>query len=383
MANKIYYLPVLIILFCLPLASQAYAVKTDNFIYIAKDEVVEGNLYFGANSLNIEGKVLGDVIGLAANIKINGEISGDLIVVSQNLNLNGKVSGNLRGLANVINVNGQVGKNATVFSESLILGSESLIGQDLLLSSLYSEFNGRIGSNLHGYSDQAVLRGEIGQDVNLKLDSQKKKKYTNKLQIDQSALINGSLNYQAGHEAQISSENIKGEVRRQEPKKKEKTSQSLEKFSLNFFSLLLAAYLINYLFKNKINSLKDIIIKPDGRLPLYGLALLILTPLASLLLILSLIGLPLALIILALWLILIFVSQVISAIALGHYLFKVSKKEKIDKRIKIAAGVFILCLLSSIPYLGWLFSLSAIIIGLGAVYLLFKTKKHEHQSFNF
>ena len=50
--KKIFYVLSLLFLFVIPLASKAYVIKSENFIYIGKDEVVEGNLYFRSKDKN-------------------------------------------------------------------------------------------------------------------------------------------------------------------------------------------------------------------------------------------------------------------------------------------------------------------------------------------
>ncbi len=374
--KKIFYLLTLSVIFLIPVASKAYVVKSDSFVYVGKDEIIEGNLYFSANSLNIEGQVLGDVIGIANNVQINGNVKGDLINISQNTDINGNIEGNLRLISNVLNLKGSVGKNINLLSESFILGEDASVGQDILLTSINSELNGKVGGNIHGYAESIIIRGEIGQDLNLKFDQKKSKKYTSKLQIDESAIINGSLNYKSGSEAIIHSQNIKGSINRQEPTEAGYKQISLEKFIYSFFSLLLTALLINFLFNKKIQSLKNIIIKENYKLSLYGLAFLFLTPIACLILMLTIIGLPIALIILALWAILLFLSKIIASLALSDYLFKLFNKEKINNNLKISAGIFLFCILVSIPYIGWFFSLLALLAGLGSIYFYIKNKNY-------
>lgn len=376
--KKLYYLLTLTVIFLIPVASRAYVVKSDEFVYVGKDEIIEGNLYFSANSVDIEGQVLGDVIGIANNVQINGEIKGDLITVSQNTDINGKIEGNLRTASNVLNLKGSVGKNINLLSESFILGEGATVGQDVLLTSVNSEFNGKVGGNVHGYTDSVIIRGEIDKDLNLNLDSKKHKKYSSKLQIDESAIINGSVNYKSGSDATVNSQNIKGQINKQEPTKPGYKKITPEKFLFSFFSLLLTALLINFLFNRKIKSLKNIIIKENYKLSPYGFAILFLVPILCLILMITIIGLPIALISLVLWFILLFISKIIAALALSDYLFKLFNKEKINDNLKITAGIFLFCLLTSIPYIGWFFSLLALLAGLGAVYFFIKHKNYDN-----
>lgn len=374
--KKIFYVLSLLFIFAIPLVSKAYVVKSENFIYIGKDEVVEGNLYFRANSIDIEGKVLGDVIGVASNLKINGEISGDIIGIYQNSNINGKIDGNIRAISNFFNVNGYVGKNLNLLSESFVLEENGNIEQDILFSSLNTELNGKVGSNVHGYSNNVIIRGEIGKNLNLIIDKNKKRNYVSKLQIDESAIINGNIDYKAGTEAIIKSQNIKGSINKQEPSGNIYKKVSAEKFFFSFLSILFTALLINFLFKKKMENLKNIVIKQHYKLSGWGLVLLFLTPILCLLLMLTLVALPIALIILVLWIISLFISKIISASALGNYFFKLINKEKINENIKISVGILLICLLTSIPYVGWIFSFMTIIIGLGSIYYLIKTKNY-------
>lgn len=374
--KKIFYVLSLLFIFAIPLVSKAYVVKSENFIYIGKDEVVEGNLYFRANSIDIEGKVLGDVIGVASNLKINGEISGDIIGIYQNSNINGKIDGNIRAISNFFNVNGYVGKNLNLLSESFVLEENGKIEQDILFSSLNTELNGKVGSNVHGYSNNVIIRGEIGKNLNLIIDKNKKRNYVSKLQIDESAIINGNVDYKSGTEAIIKSQNIKGSINKQEPNGDIYKKVSAEKFFFSFLSILFTALLINFLFKKKMENLKNIIIKQHYKLSGWGLVLLFLTPIICLLLMLTVVALPIALIILVLWIISLFISKIISASALGNYFFKLINKEKINENIKISVGILLICLLTSIPYVGWIFSFMTIIIGLGSIYYLIKTKNY-------
>ena len=64
----------------LPTTVMAFVVKTGDSIYVAADEIVDGNFYAAGNSITIEGNIVGDVIGVAAQtINISGRVEGDVI----------------------------------------------------------------------------------------------------------------------------------------------------------------------------------------------------------------------------------------------------------------------------------------------------------------
>ncbi|HOZ53177.1 MAG TPA: polymer-forming cytoskeletal protein [bacterium] len=374
--KKGYYLLFLLTFLLFPLVSRAYVMKSSDFIYIAKDEVVEGNLYFAANSLTIEGEVLGDVIGIGTNIQVNGKVSGDIIAISQNLKINGQVDGNLRTLSSLADISGNINKNVNILGENLIFEEKSNVGQDLMFLAVSSEFNGKIKGNLHGEANNILIRGSIEKDSNLTLDQIKRKKYYNILQIEDSAEIMGGLNYKGGQDAIIKTDKISGEIHKTDPFKNNKTKSKTNKIFFSIFSSLIIALIINILFKNKITGLKNIFIKENYKLTLSGLLILFLTPLAVILLAITIIGLPLAIMLLIFWGLTLYLGKIIIAMALGDYIFKYFHREKTADFLKISSGVILVSLVIIIPYIGWIFSLLFSSLSLGAVYYIIKNKKY-------
>jgi hypothetical protein len=381
--KKVYLLLILPLFFLIPLASQAYVTKSSEFIYIEEDEVVEGNLYFKAKSVTIEGQVLGDVIGIGSNIKIKGHVKGDVIVLSQNINISGKVDGSLRAVSNALNIDGSIGRNINFIGESFIMDQKASVSQDILLLSINSNLNGLTKGNVHGISENTLIKGEIEKNVNLKIDQIKRKEYFNTLKIEESAIIGGTLNYQGGNDAIIETENIAGEINKKEPNKSPNRIPSSTKFLYSVVAAFLTFLILNILFKKQISRLKEFSLKENYKTMGPGAIILFLTPIAILLALMTIVGIPLALIALALWLILLFFSKIIVALALGDYLFKLIKKEKLPWQLKGLTGIVLAWLLFALPYIGWLFSFIATMVGLGVFYYLIKNKKYEHKSIHF
>ena len=371
------YLLFIPIIFILPLAAQAHVVKSSDFIYIAKDEIVEGNLYFRAKSLNIEGQVLGDVIGVASNIQINGKVSGDIISLAQNINIKGEVDGNVRVMSNILNISGNIKRNINFLGESLIMESESLSEKDILFKSINSEFKGKTQGNLYGQSHHVLIAGEVGGDVNIELDRFQRKNYLNLLSVKNNAIISGSLNYQSGNDAIIETENISGEINKRMPTKNKSQVPNPSKLLFLIVSNFIVALLLSFLFKKKMKSIQEIIITKNYGLLGYGAIILFLTPIVALILLVTVIGAPIAIMSLALWGILLFLSSIVTAMAIGKYLFQRLKKEAISEHLQVLAGITILLLLVSLPYIGWLFSLTAMLMGLGSCYYIIKNKKYD------
>jgi len=75
-------------------------------VIIPKTEVVNDDLFIGAQTAVIDGTVDGDVFIGAQTVKITGIINGNLHVGAQTLDLSGKVSGNVYAGAQSLMVSG-------------------------------------------------------------------------------------------------------------------------------------------------------------------------------------------------------------------------------------------------------------------------------------
>jgi hypothetical protein len=213
--------------------------------------------------------------------------------------------------------------------------------------------------------------------VDILLDKVKRKKYVSTLKIGEAAEIGGTLSYKSGPEAIIETENIKGEILKKDP---EISQQQKFNFSSLFYSLLslfVLSIILRSLFKEQLKKIKRTIIEKNIKLSGFGSLLLFATPIIILLLMISIIGLPIAIIALIIWGLILYLSKIAVAMALGDYIFRKLKKQKIHAYVRILLGLIIVCVAVRIPYIGWIFSLLISILGMGTFYELTLNKKNN------
>ena len=123
-------------------------------VIIGADEVIEDDLYIGANLVTIDGTVKGDVIAFGNSITINGKIEGDLMAAGRDVTINGEVT-----------------DDARIAGYALKLGPKAVIGDDLV-SAGYS-LDAAQGSTVNGSlvlgAYQALLNGKVAEDADLGL----------------------------------------------------------------------------------------------------------------------------------------------------------------------------------------------------------------------
>ncbi len=128
----------------------AFDGRGGDVIVIEADEVIEDDLYVGAESFTLEGTVKGDLFVAGSTIVINGTVEGDLVAAGQSVVINGVVT-----------------DDARIAGAALQLGSDATVGDDLIAAGASLET--RAGSVVEGemvyMGGQALLAGDVAGDV--------------------------------------------------------------------------------------------------------------------------------------------------------------------------------------------------------------------------
>lgn len=369
MKSKIIKIILILALLIVPSgALLAAETKSGNSIYVAKDEIVTGNLYAAGQTITIDGVVSGDIIAAGQTIKINGRIEGDVIAAAQDIIINGEVGGNVRIAGSSLAINGAVARNVNAFGSNIIIGPNARIGWDVLWFGMTTEMRGVIDGGLSGYSEKVLIGGKIGKDVKLNLA---KSRQAQEIIITPEAIINGDLVYTSNNAAQISEKaSVAGKIQQMAPETKSKDWLWIWLWGQTFsiFAALSVGLVLIFVTKNITGSILSHLEEKPLKAIIPGLILTFVLPPIALVLAITVIGLPLALIISAWWLAAIYLARVFTALVIGRWLIKKIIKKDWSIFVSLVIGIFICWLLFAIPLVGWILSLIAIWFGLGGIY---------------
>lgn len=363
--NTLCFLSLFTLLFIfIPLKGQAANLEAYKNIELKATETISGNLYAISPKITIDGELEGDLIAISQNIEINGRINGDLIAVAENININGEINGNLRVVAKKLIVNGIISRNVNFFSQNFIVAENGKIGWDILGLSQNNIILGIAQGNVDIFAQKTELKGKILG--NLKLHNQENA-YLN---IHSEAVIEGDLYHQTDLElirqdgSQINGLNYEIASNNSNKRPLFDWWQIIIYQIISGFIIALLLIKIKRSYLLKLNT--KIYNKPWLDL-LWGLAFLVLTPLAIIILTVSIIGIPVAIIVAAIYIIAIFTSKIFFAFFLGRRLLQCTKlKIKNNFYLATLLGIIILALLISIPIIGYFISVlsSSFVIGL-------------------
>ncbi|MDZ7798734.1 MAG: hypothetical protein U5L76_03920 [Patescibacteria group bacterium] len=305
-------------------------------VYIPANQTIDDNFVRGANTFDIRGKIKGDVIIAGASIDISGQVSGDVLAAASSIKISGEVTGDVRVAGGTVLIDGLVKGNVNIFAGSADFGLDSHVLGDVSLYSGTGNIKGKIDGDLHGGAGSVAVSGQIGENVELRFDGEGKNAPT--LTIVSGASIGGNLDYYSQRKAQIDDEaSISGEVTRHEPTGVGKTTRKfINSFwwftnLTSFFGLIIVGLILIWIFEDKVKKVsKRMLIKP-GQSMLYGLAILIITPIVSIILMITIIGLPLGIIMLLLYGIAIYISTAFIGVVLGRKILSYLQKKKIEE----------------------------------------------------
>lgn len=355
----------------IPLASLKAEANKNGLVFVATDEVITGNLIAAGENVLIEGTISGDLITASQSLTVNGRVEGDIIAIAQNIDIKGEVGGSIRVAGSTISINSVIARNLNAFGANVMINNDTRIGWDAILGGANVIIRGNVNGFLDVYAQDASLAGKVGKNARIHIynDSQNAS-----LNISKDTTINGDLDYSANTNAYIDAQaTISGQTnyKHLEIKKNENSWPNWAWGRLfAFLSTIIIGLVLVFIIPKNSRAILELIRTKPSRTVLTGAIITLALPLLFLILTMTIIGFPLALIILTLGLAGILLATATSSLLLGDLIFKLVFKKNLTSLFwPLALGAFILTLLSSLPYLGWLISLAAIWFGLGGIML--------------
>jgi cytoskeletal protein CcmA (bactofilin family) len=341
----------------------AFDGRTGDIVTVTQDEVVDGDLYVIGRSIIIDGTVNGDIFGAGQTITINGTVNGGVTLAGQTLTVNGQVANGARLAGQTLNVNSNIGRDLAAAGDTLNVGGTAEIADDLVLGVGSSYISGHINGDVKGGGGEITITSKVGGNVELEVD---------KLTITSTANIEGDLVYTSENEASIQSgARLGGSTTHNMPEKPAAPSPlaAIPGKLLGFLMILVIGIIVILLATGRVSAMADSIrTKPWPSLGWGALALFV-TPIAALIVIITIIGLPVGLIALVLYGIAIYLSQIPVGFLIGRLIIR--RNGEVESRGlligALALGLAILLVLGLIPYVGGLVMLLTIIFGLGSL----------------
>lgn len=159
----------LALLLLLGLAGTALAAdfRGGDTVTIGKNEVIDDDLVVSGATVIIDGVVNGDLVAAGENVIVNGKVNGSLIMAGRSLALNGQVGGTVYSAGAAITVGPQANivRNLFFAGYSYTAASGSVIGRDNILAGYQAILKGAVQRDLLATLGALELNGAIGRNV--------------------------------------------------------------------------------------------------------------------------------------------------------------------------------------------------------------------------
>jgi len=350
------------------LSSNLFAIEysTDDRYSVAVGDTIHDDLALLSDECAIDGVISNDLLICCNNFSVSGKIAGNINSASRKATIRGTVGNSARMAAQIINIDGHIGNNLLVFGEEIYVDRDATVGNDVNLFGQIVRVYSEIGGNLQVYGKDVTISGLIDGNVYVEGED---------IYIDKLAQINGNITYKSPKEIDIDDgASIAGEIewKKNKPKEKEESDSGSPwgfDIVLTFCSLVTGLLLI-LLFKRHTNLAVKAIQKNVLLATGVGFVGLCVTPVAIVLLMVTVLGIPAAILVTFAYASFFYIGKIYVAIAIGKFgikLFMTGTEPKNGWCLLL--GLFILTILFNIPIVGWIAYLVTVFAGFGAIIL--------------
>jgi cytoskeletal protein CcmA (bactofilin family) len=324
------------------------------------------NYYAAGDRIEITAPMAGDVIVAGRQIDIVQPVAGDILAAGWRVVLSAHADDDVRIAAGEVAVNAPIDGDLTAAGGDVTIGPQTHVRGRAFLTGRMVRVEGILDRDLQVAGATVELAGEIRQPVQVTAE---------KLHILPSARILGPLTYKGASEARIGEGAIiNGPITYDRiPESEARRARAFPALSTLLFSihLFLAGLLIVVFLPRVETSVVATLRAQPGKSLLAGFVLLITTPVAAVLLIVSVLGLPIGLALGALYAAALFVGVIAMALFVGDVEARLLKTGPIVSRgqhtLLLLAGVLTLALLRAL--MGGLIVFVSVLFGLGALML--------------
>lgn len=338
-------------------------------VVVPATETIDDTLVVSADTVIVEGVVRGDLIAFGGHVRLAGRTHGSLLCLARRLDVDGQVDGDVYAVVDSIGVRGRVERNLHVASARADLAVGSVVAGDLVALVQEARLGGLVGRDARTHARQTDVAGTVGRNAHLVSD---------RALLEPSAVVAGDLiaetasagDLRIAEGAQVRgsrrlSDEAVGQVRgpRYVPSPFRDPAFYFWQ-ALRLAAALLAAALVFALaplsFAVQPRS-APAVLKAIG----LGFVTLVVTPLAALVLALTVVGLPLALAAACGWLAIVYLSFVFTSVWLGRLVLRQANGGFGPFLLAMLAGEILLRVATHLPFVDSALWLLALLLGAG------------------
>jgi cytoskeletal protein CcmA (bactofilin family) len=343
-------------------------------IGVEAGEVVEDDVILTGVDVEIKGTVKGDVIAFAQSVTVDGAIEGNLVAAGAAVDVRGQVAGTVYAAGEDVRITGNVGNSVVTVGETLAINPAATIGGNWISFGERLQSEGHIGRGVFAFARSLRLNGPVAKDVEA---------WTEALTLASGAAIAGGVTYHSPEEAVVEPGAQMGALEWVPESIQFNWDFDLAPFravdlALQFTGFLIVGLILLALFPRlRLRFHRAVVTKP-WQSPLVGLGLLLATPIAVILLMVTIVGIPLGFIALLVYPLAIYFGQVLLSFSVGRLI--ADRWQWLGGQhwaMIFLIGALVTTLLTEIPLISFALGFIAVLYGLGGLFYAYTEKEGQ------
>ena len=361
-------LTIVILVFAFPTTTLANeANRTPNTVTLSADDEVNEDYFAAGDVVEIFGTVNGDAYVAGGQVIVDGTINGDLLVAGGTVNISGTVTQDVRAVGGEIDITGEVGRNVSFGAGDVTIGGAAYIAGSIAGAAGNVLISSPVDGDIRVASGNLTISEAVGGDI---------KAGTDQLRITSQARVEGDVTYWSPLDASIEyTASISGTVtKRQGIQNYDRQMNQKRAFDSGYWiywilTSLVVGLILTHLLPKAMTTSSEILAKRPWKSLLIGFGVLILMPLASVLVMVTVVGIPVGIISLLTYGIALYLAKFVSMVCAGNWVLQKTNKGKSSLKMMFAVGLLIFAVLKLVPILSFIAGLSFLLFGLGAMAL--------------
>lgn len=346
----------------LPATASAADNRQGQSVTVGPSEVINDDLYVAANTIDIQGTINGNLIAFGNTITVSGTVTRDVNATGNVISIPGEVQGSARLAGSRVTVGGTIAGDLVALAGTLNVAKEASIGRDMMGAVGTATLAGAIARNVMISAGDVVFAGPVGGNVTA---------YDNTLKLDGGAAIQGNLAYTSNQSAELSDAAVvSGSVSHYIPS----TGPTFGSYVLGWIQTLVGFFLLGALVilltpRFNAKAADAYRTSPWSRFGI-GLAVVVAVPVVALFaFVLGLFvgGWWLALFLLGIYALVLAMGFTLVGEMIGRFALDRFGQRTAPAILALIVGLVILLGVTSIPLIGWLVAMVALIYGAGVV----------------
>jgi cytoskeletal protein CcmA (bactofilin family) len=345
-------------------------------VTVPQGETIDDTLVVFGDSVNVDGTVNGDLIAFARNVSVRGMVKGNVIGFGQHVIVEGTVEGSILGFGQTVETRGHVTNNIYGFGQNVSIATGAEVTGNAALFGAETNNDGSIGRDLWAFCSRADVRGNVLRNVSA---------YAERVNVSAPARIVGNLTAHVRNRNNVRIESGatvggKTDIQVSPP---EPNRYATFSFYVRQILWLAAAFLTGMVLFWLVPALTNVNLdSARALLTAAGIGFLAAcaTPIAAIIVAITLIGLPIGLVTLALWLLCLYLAKIVLAGFMGRALLRGQGEENASPALMLLVGLVLVLIAINLPYVGGIISFFLTLLGLGAMIMTLYNRRQTLQA---